>query len=250
MCGRYAATRDPADLAAAFQVDEVVAERALPPRYNIAPTNPVYAVLERRENGEQLRRELRVLRWGLVPSWARDPRIGSRLINARAETIAEKPAFRRAFAVRRCLLPADGYYEWFPLAGDGGRRPRKQPFFIRPRDGGILPMAGLYELWRDPADPDGEWLWTCVVITTRATDELGRLHDRMPTFVAPDDWDRWLDPRLDTLQDIAALLRPAAPGWLEAYPVSTLVNDVRNDGPALVEPVALPADVSSAGIPL
>jgi putative SOS response-associated peptidase YedK len=110
-------------------------------------------------------------------------------------------------------------------------------------------MAGLYELWRDPADPDGEWLWTCVVITTRATDELGRLHDRMPTFVAPDDWDRWLDPRLDTLQDIAALLRPAAPGWLEAYPVSTLVNDVRNDGPALVEPVALPADVSSAGIP-
>ncbi|MBX6371232.1 MAG: SOS response-associated peptidase [Acidothermus sp.] len=237
MCGRYAAARDPADLAAAFRVDEVAAEGDLPPRYNIAPTDPVYAVLTRADGGSVPRRQLRVVRWGLVPSWAADPKIGSRLINARLETVGSKPAFRKAFAVRRCLIPADGYYEWYRVQGPG--KPRKQPFFIRPKDGGILPMAGIYELWKDPSN--GEWLWSCAVITTRAEDELGYLHERMPTFVAPDNWERWLDPRLTDPDLAVELLRPASPGWLEAHPVSTLVNDVRRDGPELITSVEVPA---------
>ena len=139
-----------------------------------------------------------MLRWGLVPSWAKDPSIGNRMINARMETVAEKPAFRRAFAKRRCLLPADGYFEWYPteeLTAAG--KPRKQPFFIHPKDGGVLAMAGLYEIWRDPTrdedDPDA-FRWTCTVITTDAEDDLGQIHDRMPLMVERERWGQWLDP--------------------------------------------------------
>ena len=131
-------------------------------------------------------RELRVVRWGLVPSWAKDTSIGSRMINARAETVAEKPSFRRAFARRRCLLPADGYYEWQVLAGEGSKKV-KQPYFIYRADGGPLAFAGLYELWRDRQFPDGDpdaWLWTATIITTSAPDELGQIHDRMPMVIA------------------------------------------------------------------
>ena len=168
MCGRYAASRDPDDLVEEFEVDRPP-ERRLDPDYNVAPTKPVYAVLERvprDQPGAAAERLLAVVRWGLVPSWAKDPGIGSRLINARVETVAEKPAFRRAFARRRCLLPADGYYEWYtpedPAAPRGkGGRPLKQPFFITSGDGSSLAMAGLYELWRDPSRDDGDpaaWL--------------------------------------------------------------------------------------------
>ncbi len=156
--------------------------------------------------------------------------------------MAEKPAFRRAFSTRRCLLPADGYFEWYPTEelGTSGK-PLKQPFFIRPRDGGVLAMAGLYEIWRDPTrdedDPE-RFRWTCTVITTQAEDEVGQIHDRMPLMVERDRWAAWLDPRRpkDSLLD---LLVPAAPGALEAYPVSKAVGNVRNNGPELVEPLAL-----------
>lgn len=223
----------------------------LEPDYNVAPTKEVYAVVERTpsaHDGEERDpqadpvRQLRVLRWGLVPSWAKDPAIGNRMINARMETVADKPAFRRAFASRRCLLPADGYFEWYETETLTARgKPAKQPFFIRPADGSTLAMAGLYEVWRDPTRDDDDpqrFRWTCTVITTDAADDLGRIHDRMPLMVEPERWGDWLDPRTgkDALLD---LLVPAAPGRLEAYPVSTAVGNVRNNGPQLVAPLPL-----------
>lgn len=245
MCGRYASSRKPDDLVEEFEVERVDVRDRLEPDYNVAPTKDVYAVLARPrrddKNGRAVRR-LRVVQWGLVPSWAKDPSIGNRLINARVETVAEKPAFRRAFAARRCLLPADGYYEWYETEGTGARgRPVKQPFFIRPADGGVLAMAGLYEIWhdrqRDGDDPDA-FRWTCTVITARAEDSLGRIHDRMPLLVEPVRYADWLDPTVSDPQRLRELLVPAAPGRLEAYPVSTEVNNVQNNGAELLRPVA------------
>ena len=217
MCGRYAASANPDDLVEEFEA-VVRPEESLAPDYNVAPTKKVYAVMDRRPRGEpdaEPRRELAVVTWGLVPSWAKDPSIGSRMINARMETVAEKPAFKRAFAKRRCLLPADG---------------------------GILAMAGLYELWRDPTRADDDplaWRMTTTVLTTTAEDAVGMIHDRMPLFVERERWHDWLDPSLDgSTSDLTALLVPAAPGRLDAYPVSTAVNAVRNNGPELVEPIA------------
>ncbi len=226
----------------------------------MAPTKEVYAVVERpprRESddapAQPAERQLRVVTWGLVPSWAKDPKIGSRMINARMETVAEKPAFRRAFERRRAIIPADGYYEWYQTddktasgtakprgSAATDRKPRKQPFFIRPKDGSILAMAGLYELWRDPTKADDDparWLWTCTVITTDAEDDLGRIHDRMPLMLTPDRYDAWLDPDNHDQEQLLALLQPATPGLLEAYPVSTKVSNVRNNGPELIEPL-------------
>jgi putative SOS response-associated peptidase YedK len=253
MCGRYASSRRPEDLAEEFEIDratlaETVVE-PLAPDYNVAPTKPVYAVVTRPsrpdEGGEQEEpgeRQLRVLRWGLVPFWAKDPSIGSRLINARVETVGEKPAFRQAFTKRRCLLPADGYFEWYPTQQrTKAGKPLKQPFYIRPKDDHPLAMAGLYEIWRDPTrgDDDPErFRWTCTVITTTAEDEVGRIHDRMPMLVEPGRYAAWLDPTLTDPDELTGLLVPAAPGRLEAYPVSTAVNSVKNNGPELLEPLA------------
>lgn len=248
MCGRYASSRQPDELAEEFEIDELRLQEPLTESYNVAPTDDVYAVLERppRDDGDaSSERQLRSVRWGLVPSWAKDVKIGNRMINARMETVGEKPAYRRAFAKRRCLLPADGYFEWYAteakdakgLSGKG--RARKQPYFITPKDGGVLAMAGLYELWPDPAkaeDDPGRWLWSCTVITTEAEDSLGRIHDRMPLMVERERWDEWLDP---TRPGDLDLLTPAAPGRLEAYPVSTLVSNVRNNGRELVEPLPI-----------
>ena len=248
MCGRYASSRRPADLAEEFDIADVRIPAPLEADYNVAPTKEVYAVVERAPRKEPddaeatPERQLRVLTWGLVPSWAKDPSIGSRMINARMETVAEKPAYKRAFAKRRCLLPADGYFEWYPTSErTKSGKPRKQPFFIRPQDGGVLAMAGLYEIWRDPTrseDDPNRFRWTCTVITTDAEDSVGHIHDRMPLMVERERWSSWLDPRSpqDQLLD---LLVPAAPGRLDAYPVSTLVNNVRNNGAELVAPLPL-----------
>lgn len=246
MCGRYAASRNPDDLVEEFDIVEPP-EQALPASWNVAPTQNVYAVLARAPRGEPAAaatRRLKIVRWGLVPSWAKDAAIGSRLINARVETAAEKPAFRKAFAKRRALLPADGYFEWY-----GEVKGKKQPFFIRPADNGVLAMAGLYELWRDPAaaDPDDPWLWTVTVLTTTATDELGRIHDRMPMLVDRERYAEWLDPTIADTDHLRELLVPAAPGLLSAFPVSTLVSNVRNDGPELVEPLLPEPDQSASG---
>ena len=269
MCGRYAVSARPERLADQFDVVDIF--DGLPePDYNVAPTVTVPAVLERTvrdgDDAGQVRRRLAPLTWGLVPSWAKDRSIGSRLINARAETVAEKPAFRKAFASRRCLLPADGFYEWYTPDGhgsDGPRGPggkgtsriRKQPFFLHRRDGGLLVMAGLYEIWRDPAkdrDDASAWLRTCTVITTEATDAAGHIHDRMPMTVAPEAVDAWLDPTLTDPDRVLALLATDA-AELEAYAVSTEVNSVKNNGPQLLEPLAEssdePADAPATGAP-
>ena len=223
MCGRYASSRGAEDLASYFEVDEVD-EQVLAPTWNVAPTDPVYAVVQRGDV-----RQLRVLRWGLVPSWSKDAKGAARMINARRETVGDKPAFRAAYQRRRCLLPADGYYEW---QRDGAR---KQPWFLRPRDGAPLVMAGLYEIW---TPPEGERLWTCTILTTDAPDELGHVHDRTPLLVRPGDWVRWLDPALD--EPGRDLLVPGTPGVLDAWPVSDAVGNVRHDGPELVRPVEPP----------
>jgi putative SOS response-associated peptidase YedK len=246
MCGRYASSRSPEDLVDEFEVLDPRLDHVVPPSYNVAPTDEVYAVMERVRkdpDGQPVDdpvRQLRVLRWGLVPSWAKDEKIGSRMINARMETVAEKPAFRKAFAARRCILPADGYFEWYETQQQTAKgKPKKQPFFITPQDGSVLAMAGLYEIWRDravPEDAPDAFRWTCTVITTEATDELGRIHDRMPLVVERGQRNVWLDPRAPT-DDLLGLLRPAQQAGLTAYPVTTAVGNVANNGPELVEPI-------------
>ncbi|WP_042377393.1 SOS response-associated peptidase [Streptacidiphilus melanogenes] len=245
MCGRYASSRKPEDLVEVFQVDRWNPTEALAPSWNVAPTDDVWAVLERadRETGE-LGRELRPLRWGLVPSWAKDLSVGARMINARLETVHEKPAYRRAFAKRRCLLPADGFYEWTAVPAAEGRKAYKQPWFITPQDGAQMAMAGLYEWWRDRTrDEDDPLAWwaTCTIITTEATDAAGRVHPRMPLAIAPADFEAWLDPAHQDPDELRALLTEPAAGHLGARQVSLAVNNVRNNGPHLLDPPDQPA---------
>lgn len=231
MCGRYAATANPAELVEEFDiafVDDAVREVARP-RYNIAPTDPVPAVLERHADGRAIRK-LVPLKWGLVPSWAKSPAGAARLINARVETVTQKPSFRRAASVRRCLLPALGYYEWRTEEEPGQRKPVKQPYFLHP-DSGVLALAGLYELWRGA---DG-WLATATIITTEATDAYGWVHDRMPMVVPREAWDDWLDPMHTDAHTAVALLQ--APLNLAHRKVSRAVNKVGTEGPQLVEAV-------------
>jgi putative SOS response-associated peptidase YedK len=246
MCGRYASSRRPEDLVEEFEIDKVEVAEPLPPDYNVAPTKQVYAVVQRPadpqdEHGAS-ERQLRSVRWGLVPFWAKDPSVGNKMINARMETVHEKPAYRRPFASRRCLLPADGYFEWYATEQKTkAGKPVKQPFFIHPADGAVLAMAGLYEVWRDKTRDDDDprrFLWSCTVITTSAEDSVGHIHDRMPLMVERDRWASWLDPAVDDPDTLKQLLVPAAPGRLEAYPVSTAVNSVRNNGPELLDALA------------
>lgn len=215
MCGRYASSRGADYLVGHFAVEEPP-EEELAPSYNVAPTDPVYAVLQRSSG-----RLLKVCRWGLVPSWAKDPKVGARFINARQETLAEKPAFRSAYQRRRCLVPADGYYEW---KAEGKA---KQPWYLSPQDREPLAMAGLYEVWQRE-------LWTVTIVTTSAPDELGEIHDRTPLLVPRDAWPTWLDP---SVEDPGELLVPGVGGLLDAWPVSKDVGNVRHDRPDLVEPI-------------
>jgi putative SOS response-associated peptidase YedK len=171
-------------------------------------------------------RELALVRWGLIPAWAKEASIGGRLINARSETVAEKPAFRSAFRKRRCLVPADGFYEWRKREGGGP----KQPMLVRRRDGAPFAFAGLWEHWRGP---EGE-VQTCTILTTEANAVLAPIHDRMPVILDPAAYDRWLDPARPGAEE---LLRPCSDGWLEAFPVSTRVNNVRNDVAELIAPM-------------
>jgi putative SOS response-associated peptidase YedK len=183
---------------------------------------------------------LGTFQWGLVPSWAKDPKVGNRMINARAETIASKPAYRRAFAGHRStLIPADAFYEWQRRPAKAGKPAGKLPYVIRRTDGQAMAFAGLWEVWHDKENPDAEPLRTCVIITTAANLLMKPIHDRMPVILDPADWDTWLNPDTDpaTLQK---LLVPAPRRGLEAYPVSTQVNNVRNDNPELLEPLPAP----------
>lgn len=232
MCGRFVATAPISELAEHFAVDEVVVDRPPEPRFNVAPTLEVVAVAESRRTGA---RRLGTFRWGLVPSWAKDPSIGSRLINARAESLAGKPAFRSALARRRCIVPADAFYEWKRSAE--GKGPR-QPYVIRHRDRSPLALAGLWEVWRPPgAGDDDPWLRTCTIVTTAANAVVAPLHDRMPVVLDEKDWDRWLDPSLDQADAVTDLLVPAPDEAFETFAVSTQVNNVVHEGPDLLEPL-------------
>lgn len=255
MCGRYALARGRQELLDEFRIELDATEGTLKADYNVAPTKQVPTIIERDprpapeqagDTAAEAVRQLRMVRWGLVPSWAKDLSIGSRLINARVETVHEKPSFRKAFKQRRCLLPADGYFEWYTSATIAtiGKKPKKQPFFIRPRDGKVMAMAGLYELWRSP---EGERIWSCTVITTEAPDDLGRIHNRMPMLVESERWDAWLDPARTEPTEIRGLVVPAMSGAMDAYPVSTAVNNVRNNGGELIRP--LPAEDGSGARP-
>ncbi|GAA0207688.1 SOS response-associated peptidase [Cytobacillus oceanisediminis] len=243
MCGRYATTRTSSDLDDAFAARLADGAELPPPDWNVAPTKQAPVVVGRaRDDAEESappRRELLAATWGLVPSWAKDRSIGSRMINARSETVAEKPSFRRAFARRRAIVPADGYYEWY--AGQGPKAP-KQPFYITSgeQDGRreVLGLAGLYEFWRSSAEEP--WLVTFTILTTSAEGGDGMLHDRAPLLVAPEVRDLWLSPVERPAAELLDLLVPATPGRLDAWPVTTQVNNVRNNGPELVEP--LPAE--------
>ncbi|WP_412075240.1 SOS response-associated peptidase [Streptomyces xanthophaeus] len=240
MCGRYVSTRGPEELTRLFGVSRWNPEQLVEPSWNVAPTDQVWAVLERpdRTSGV-LERQLRALRWGLVPSWSKGPGGGPKMINARVETVHEKPAYRKAFAQRRCLLPADGFYEWQPVPATGTAKAYKQPYFIRPEDGTVMAMAGLYEFWRDPAvtadDDPAAWWTTCTVITTEATDAAGRIHPRMPLAVAAADYATWLDPAHQDPHELRALLAAPADGRLDVRAVSTAVNSVQNNGPELLD---------------
>jgi putative SOS response-associated peptidase YedK len=217
MCGRITLRVAPEALASHFGVSKL----DYLPRFNIAPTQDVATV---RDSGEG--RELAFLRWGLIPSWAKDTKIGTRLINARAETVAEKPAFRSAFKHQRCLIPADGFFEW---QNDGGR---KKPHYITLQDGGLFAFAGLWEEWQ----PEGsETIRSCTIITTGANELVRLLHDRMPVILEPGDYAGWLNPTARPAEELLPLLQPFPSDKMRAYPVSSIVNSPRNQGPECVE---------------
>ncbi len=272
MCGRYAASKNQADLVEELEIEQDATSERSPgvlakpqdpppgsPDWNMAPTKQAPIVLTRAprtpeglaeakaevDPAEPVR-QLRLVTWGLVPSWAKDIKMGLRMINARAESVLEKPGFARAAASRRCLVPADGWYEWqaSPIAKDAKGKPRKQPFFTHRADGDIVAMAGLYEFWRSRPDGDTSarhdpdaWLTTFTIITTRAEPGLDRIHDRQPLVLEREHWARWLDPGTKDAGSVGELLAFEAPGRFDAYPISSAVNATRNNGEQLLLPL-------------
>lgn len=232
MCGRYVVTSAPEAIRALFGYP---GQPNFPPRYNIAPTQPIAIV--RLIDGK---RQFALVRWGLLPSWVKDPKNFTLLINARGESLTDKPAFSAAVKRRRCLIPADGFYEW-KAAG-----PRKQPYFVGARSGGPLAFAGLWETW---TGPNGEELETAAIVTTRANRALADIHYRMPVIVPPDAFDLWLDCANVDADTAAAVIAPAPETLLEAYEVSTAVNRTANDNPKLIEPWSALADAEPAPKP-
>jgi putative SOS response-associated peptidase YedK len=238
MCGRYVIISTPDAIRAMFGYAELP---NFPPRYNVAPTQPIPIV--RLDNGK---RAFALMRWGLIPAWVKDPKGFALLLNARGETVLDKPAFRNAVRRRRCLIPTDGFYEWPTAANAGARR---QPYFVRAKkraaDGSAPPLAfaGLYETW---TGPNGEEIDTAAIVTTRANKTLSAVHDRMPVFVAPEAFDLWLDCANVDAETAASLIVPADEGLLEIYPVSMAANRVVNDSAALIAPAPVVADEPAA----
>jgi putative SOS response-associated peptidase YedK len=238
MCGRYSSTKLDADIVKEFGVDEVVGEQPRP-SWNVAPTQTRRVVLEHAardaDPADPVPRVLRSARWGLLPSWAKDMKIGARLINARSETITEKPSFRAAAARRRCLIPADGYFEWMKIDG------RKVPQYLYRPDQDTLAFAGLYELWPDPErdehDPD-RWVWSYTIITRTAPDAVGHIHDRSPVLVPTELRAAWLNPTVVETEQVKDLLASIPEPLLTPRDVSSQVNSVRNNGPQLIEAVS------------
>jgi putative SOS response-associated peptidase YedK len=259
MCGRFVSAAPAEELVRTFEVAESLVE-GLEPSYNVAPTNAIYTV-----DAHGGVRRLTARQWGLVPFWAKDPKIGNRMINARSETLATKNSFRQAYRKRRCLIPADGFYEWRAVPGQKA----KQPYHITSRDGAPLAFAGLWEQWRPKDDPDGapadraasgagagatgaagaqpEVLETCTIITCGANETMAPIHDRMPVILSPDAWDPWLDVGEDDTEALGQLLVPAPPTLLRLWPVTRAVNNVRDKRPHLVDVDPEPDDPDPLG---
>ncbi|MEQ8842581.1 MAG: SOS response-associated peptidase [Acidimicrobiales bacterium] len=235
MCGRFASTTPPDQLAKYFGAE--LAEELLPgssdadaANFNVAPTQGVYTVYE---DGDV--RRLDAFHWGLVPFWAKDPKIGSRMINARAETLAEKNSYKRPFAKRRCIIPADGFYEWKKVEG----QKKKQPMYMSRVDGEPFAFAGLWEVWKDENHTDGDddplELHSCTIITGEPNEKVAAVHDRMPVMLPPERWDAWLDRDNRDIESLQQFLVPAPAQLIRLHPVSTAVNNVRNNGPDLID---------------
>lgn len=243
MCGRFVSASKPDKIAEYFGA--AFDGETLGENYNVAPTNDIYAVI----GGDEGKKRMEVFRWGLIPVWAKEANVGAKMINARAETLAEKPAFKAVFKKHRAIIPMDGFYEWRagtpggPLTKRG--TPAKQPMFIHRLDGEPLAVAGLWSAWRDKADEGADWLHSVSVITTSANETMAPIHNRMPVILPESVWDQWLDPGNHDLDSLARLLVPASDSLLAVHPVSTDVNNVRNKGPHLVDEVdaASEADV-------
>lgn len=221
MCGRFAQTQSGESIAKTFQLS-VVPE--VKPRYNIAPSQPVSVITQSRQTSDRVYHEKR---WGLIPGWSKDPSIGHKLINARSETVAEKPSFRNAFQKRRCLVVADGFYEWQKASGDRA----KQPYLIQLESRSLFAFAGLWERWKDPETDKPTF--TCTILTTKASDQMVPIHHRMPVILSPENYDTWLDPSFYNPGELEALLQPFDAEALEMAPVSHDVNNPRNDSAAV-----------------
>jgi putative SOS response-associated peptidase YedK len=226
MCGRFSSTTQLSFLLERFRAEPSGVE-GHQPSWNVAPASNILVVVA----GEDGARQLRELRWGLVPRWSKDPKSGNRMINMRAETVRDKPTWRRTLGSKRCIIPIDGFYEW----QDQGKGKRKQPFYIAARDGQPLALAGLWATWRDP-DGDDE-LWTCTILTTTANKLMASVHHRMPVILLPESWDAWLDPDNKDVDQLAALLEPAPEELLALWPVDQAVGNPRNNGPELQRPL-------------
>ena len=220
VCGRYTLRTPVETLVERFEIDEYPS--SITPNYNVAPTQGVAAVM-----AEKGKRKLEMLHWGLIPSWAKDPEVGNRMINARAETVAEKPSYRKAFKGRRCLILADGFYEWQKT--DSG----KQPFYIRMQDESPFAFAGLWESWQN-----GHEIRSCTIITTAPNEVAASIHNRMPVILHPEDYEMWLDPDFDEREPLTTLLKPFPAEAMEAYPVSRRVNKPSNNDSGVIEPAA------------
>ena len=242
MCGRFVSTSPPDQVAAFFGAD--VAVETLGQNFNVAPTHDVYGAVAQRDDPDGAPR-IEAFHWGLIPSWAKDRKIASRMINARSETLAEKPAFKGLFKKKRLLIPMDGFYEWKAGSADGPLtakgKPAKQPMFIHRRDGEPLAVAGLWSAWKDPEATDGDdlpmWLHSATVITTAANDTMTPVHDRMPVLVPASRWAEWLDPTNDDVESLSTLFDMSADTSLVMHPVSTEVNSVRNNRAELIEEI-------------
>jgi putative SOS response-associated peptidase YedK len=234
MCGRFTLIQTAQEISQAFHIEKVFDQE---PQYNIAPTQMVIAMLYHPESEQH---EFQSLRWGLIPSWAKDPGMGAKLINARAETVAEKPAFRSAFKRRRCLVVADGFYEWQHKEG------KKQPYYFRLQEGEPFGFAGLWEQWRSPKEqipleseqsPQTKEITSCTILTTQANELLQPIHDRMPVILQQQDYDVWLDPQVQTPERLQQLLQPYPSEAMTAYPVSKVVNNPKHNSPDCIQPL-------------
>jgi len=236
MCGRFVSSSPPDELSKYFDVD-AVAEQVIEPSYNVAPSQDVFVVVE--TGGV---RRLDRFRWGLVPFWAKDPTTGYKMINARAESVTDKNAYKRAFQKRRCIIPADGFFEWKKIPGQKA----KQPYFIHRADGEPMAFAGLWEVWRPKDAPeDSEPLRTCTIITGEPNEKVADIHDRMPVMLPPSAWAEWLDRENDDVETLGKFLVPAPASLYALHPVSRAVNNVQENGPELIDP----ADEPLTGVP-